>query len=560
MARKTKEERELLATLGYRILMVWLSFENDYDKLRKVFMKSALTPQDVVFETRYKRRCLTGDMNQAIYEYIQYALYREMKNNRESKVIDTIYEIAKEYYPTLSGVPDYSRVVRYVTSKNAGVVRYNNFVDEFVYFFLIYERIQVNPLQLKVIQAHVRNIIEIQMFDKDVPKGTILTFFTFENGESIEKSEEYQKLYKKVNFLLIDYLKKRYNTNCIDENNWADFVGNKIHMGLHGKTPNEITVDSLDCLDRAIFQGINTLACEDYHFSYDALTNVMGDMSIGRMKGLNYYPNVSDLYITAFQALVEAFCLEHPGKCTYQKNFFEKLFPFMSKNIEGLYNNLVYLYYIDCIYKVLENNRDEYYYNFPWFYDIEKQDTPETTPVSSLPQKETTNIRDGHAELNAQYERERKRVIEISRRHSHELAEKDRVIDARDGEIATLKQQLQLQQEFMALFNTEEETEIADTVDINSLYGKRFLFVGKVYESYSALKKNFPNSIFMESETANLKSLKVDGVVLLIRNMSHSMYYKVMQSNQFTELPLIYCNSRNINNVYQAMLRGMQEK
>jgi hypothetical protein len=31
-----------------------------------------------------------------------------------------------------------------------------------------------------------------------------------------------------------------------------------------------------------------------------------------------------------------------------------------------------------------------------------------------------------------------------------------------------------------------------------------------------------------------------------------------MQNNQFAELPKIYCNSRNINNIYHAMLHGMK--
>ena len=94
-------------------------------------------------------------------------------------------------------------------------------------------------------------------------------------------------------------------------------------------------------------------------------------------------------------------------------------------------------------------------------------------------------------------------------------------------------------------------------LDISHLYGKRFLFVGKLHESNAKLKQSFPTSIFMETDTANIKALKVDGVVFLIRNMGHSMYYKVMQSNQFAELPKIYCNSRNINNIYQSMLNSM---
>ena len=171
-------------------------------------------------------------------------------------------------------------------------------------------------------------------------------------------------------------------------------------------------------------------------------------------------------------------------------------------------------------------------------------------------QVEQTDDDNAYVELNAQYERERKRVAQICQKHAHELAEKDRAIAERAGEIEKLQKQIQLQQEYLNLVNAAEEPDVAETLDISRLYGKRFLFVGKLHESNAKLKQAFPTSIFMETDTTNIKSLKVDGVVFLIRNMGHSMYYKVMQNNQFAELPKIYCNSRNINNIYQAMLLG----
>ena len=240
-----------------------------------------------------------------------------------------------------------------------------------------------------------------------------------------------------------------------------------------------------------------------------------------------------------------------------RRSFRTKLSVFLTDNIETLYNNLVHLYYIDCIFKVLEKNRDEYYYNFAWFYDIEKEDAPviENTEVVAL--TEVIFKKDASYErLNAQYERERKRVNEVCKKHAHELAEKDRAIAEQTSEIEKLQKQIQIQQEYLNLVNAAEEPDVTETLDISSLYGKRFLFVGKLHESNAKLKQTFPTSTFMETDTANIKSLKVDGVVFLIRNMGHSMYYKVMQSNQFAELPKIYCNSRNINNIFQAMLRG----
>ena len=561
MTNRTQEERDTLSVLGYEIMLYWFGIESHYDYLRKVFLKSTLTPQDVVFETKRKRRCLTGDMNTAVYEYIQYAIYREMRNNPNSQVIDTIYELAKEYYSKLPEVPDYPRTVRCVTSDSAGVIDYGDNVNSFIYFFLVYEKIPMKPLQMKAVQAQVRRRVRAQMFDQDEPKGTILKFFTFEQGQSMERSEEYLSLFAEVTSRLVDYLKVRYNTDSISEDNWTEFVDESIHMGLHSDDNGDISVDSLACHDAAIFQGICTLACEDYHFSYDSLTTIMGDLTRGRLQGLNYHPNVADLYVTAFQALVESYCREHPGECTIRKNFAEELLPFMSQNIEVLYNNLVHLYYIDCIYKVLEKNRDEYYYNFPWFYDIEKVDETVEAPVLTLlPQGIEAEKTDAeYTQMNARYERERKRVLEVGQRLSHELAEKDRQIEEKQGEIDELKKQVQMQQEYLDLISRAEDPTIPDEMEISTLFGKRFLFVGQLLESYAELKRSFPNSIFMESETVNIKSLKVDAVVLLIRNMSHSMYYKVIQNGQLAGKPRIYCNSRNINNVYQAMLEGLGE-
>ena len=216
------------------------------------------------------------------------------------------------------------------------------------------------------------------------------------------------------------------------------------------------------------------------------------------------------------------------------------------------------MYYVDCLYKVVEQYRDKYYYNFPWFYDIEKRDALIETPVETTPQLEPNKEDDRYTELNAQYERERKRIRDVCKKHAHELAEKDKALAEQLCEIEKLQNQLQIQQEFINLANAVEEPDVKETLDISRLYGKRFLFVGKLYESNSKLKQDFPTSTFMETETANIKFLKVDGVVFLIRNMGHSMYYKVMQNNQFAELPKIYCNSRNINNIYQAMLQGIE--
>ena len=87
--------------------------------------------------------------------------------------------------------------------------------------------------------------------------------------------------------------------------------------------------------------------------------------------------------------------------------------------------------------------------------------------------------------------------------------------------------------------------------------GRRFLFVGNVSDFYPELRRSFPNSVFMETETANIKSVAVDGVIFLIKAMSHTMYYKVKNTGVLSNVPHIYCNSKNITFVYDAMVAGM---
>ena len=48
-----------------------------------------------------------------------------------------------------------------------------------------------------------------------------------------------------------------------------------------------------------------------------------------------------------------------------------------------------------------------------------------------------------------------------------------------------------------------------------------------------------------------------DAVVLLIKSMSHKMYYKVKNTGVLSNVPHIYCNSKNITFVYDAMVAGM---
>lgn len=57
----------------------------------------------------------------------------------------------------------------------------------------------------------------------------------------------------------------------------------------------------------------------------------------------------------------------------------------------------------------------------------------------------------------------------------------------------------------------------------------------------------------MESETAHISNIEVDAVVMLIKWMSHSMFYKVKATGSLTDKKIIMCNTKNIDTVLQKM-------
>lgn len=120
-------------------------------------------------------------------------------------------------------------------------------------------------------------------------------------------------------------------------------------------------------------------------------------------------------------------------------------------------------------------------------------------------------------------------------------------------EIADLKRRLEYQELFISELNKPEVEEVNNTYDLELLQSKRYLFVGHISDALPDLKYKFLNSIFMESETAHISNIEVDAVVMLIKWMSHSMFYKVKATGSLTDKKIIMCNTKNIDTVLQKM-------
>lgn len=123
----------------------------------------------------------------------------------------------------------------------------------------------------------------------------------------------------------------------------------------------------------------------------------------------------------------------------------------------------------------------------------------------------------------------------------------------KDEEIISLKHQLESKEEYIQLLLNQDYPEITQPIDVTLLQSKRYLFVGHANEALPELRKVFPNSIFMDSENTNISNIQVDGIVMLIKFMSHAMFYKVNSSGLTNNVPLVRCNTKNINTIYNKM-------
>lgn len=135
-------------------------------------------------------------------------------------------------------------------------------------------------------------------------------------------------------------------------------------------------------------------------------------------------------------------------------------------------------------------------------------------------------------------------------------------IDNSHEEIEQLKQQLRSRDEYIALLESNQIADDIDdtTYDLEKLQLHKYLFVCRESEILQALKKRFPNSIFMTNNTKDISDITVDAVVYIINCISHSIFYKVKSTFSGTDINHIYVNNNNIDMICAEMYRNIVEQ
>lgn len=286
---------------------------------------------------------------------------------------------------------------------------------------------------------------------------------------------------------------------------------------------------------------------------FNSMTTTSNTMS--DMVSVKYIPDVSFLIRTYYKSIViEKYVDNLSSKKSFNKLTLSRECTTGSYELD--FNIILCMYEMDVLYKMFSMMMKQYYRDFSWekitnqgitqryekiVEDLEKVVSEKEKKIETLARKNESLVLQS--------------TIKDSKDMSPFVSENNKLLkqlEDKDEEIEQLKQRLEWQEEFISVLSAPEQEEHNNIYDLEQLQTKRYLFVGRL-DNYSELKHDFPNSVFMDKETVDISGVKVDAVVMLIKAMSHSMFYKVKASKILNDVPCVMCNTKSLDGILQTL-------
>ncbi len=363
---------------------------------------------------------------------------------------------------------------------------------------------------------------------------------------AVFSSPSFDKFISRQEKALADYLNIAQTAlyKTIEELSYVDFVPEDLSFAT---TPGEGGISHLACL--AILQEHG--GCSQF------IHQMICDSRI-RSGSFGYKPDTRMLIRQYYKARVYNTFMELNNNSVLEgEDFaFEKHNLYMDCKAENPRDDLIailYLYQLDIHCKMFSVLQEEYYHYFSWEKLTHKG---ETERYRSIVRKFNEIIDNKEFELAAakgqvsNLESQIRYLNSNDKKDSaiHEISGLQSRLQEKEREILHLKKQIQSQNEYIQTLLLQENDEVPqESVDLEVLQSKRYLFVGAALEALPQLPRTFPNSIFMTTPSADISHIQVDYVVLLIKWTSHAMFFKVQNTHILDHVPVINVNTKNFD-------------
>lgn len=530
--------------------------EKDYCILPKLYEMAKIDNKKLLAKAHTSRNIFDTPSN-TVFSDMVYLIYDEAENNTD--ILQIFYDLVRKIFS--NKVIEYERLMEFYDSgdeKKWKEYLNNTYRVEkkkiLLHSFCLYIPLFLNDMEIveEMIQDYLESLFFINVAYLQTDQNLGDDEYVFNTEEKIFDSVQFERYISKRKVELAEYLSDLYKANVTEEN-----LCRFIHDTLKSKAERQKTPQS-DYVDGIVTGATaNVIVEQNGGMSwYSAITN---DGKKGYISFFNYHPDVEKIICLFFKEYIKLEWRKYKNK---NDEGFSKIYmsrDCIPENIQETYTHIMYLYNMDVMCKLFNNVKDDYYLNFSW-EKIAQQDM--VARYNNIISEMEDNIKF----LNARLEQEKQNKIllreQFLKKKSHNdeaihfeqtLSKLNKKIEGKEQEIISQKHQLESKEEYIQLLLKQDDPDITRDIDVSLLQQKRYLFVGHANEALPELRRVFPNSIFMDSENMSINDIKVDGIVMLIKYMSHAMFYKVNASSIRKEVPVAMCNTKNINNVYNKM-------
>lgn len=581
-----KDKDEMLRALSFETLKCIYNYAIIIDEFRRIVEAAKLDYMDVYMRSQMADvsvYCVENTIYSDMLKAVADKLVTE-RNEQDEEVFKAIYdetniiidrreELQKAKKKLAKDLKQgKNNLIQITTDRKETVVSYD--LESLLYFNMIYEGCMPSQQIIERINTIFVSYSDNAELEKESDSNLLnvhLKVITDKGYIDVTNTRFYKDYSEAITSALVDYLRKRYNRDDIDSENYVQVIKDFLHREY---TPNfmDLTPAKTDLDDMAL-RNHYFLASLGFNIKSNSLCSVMSPMEGIKFTNKAYYPDVELIIDVVKKTPIMSYTVKHQRPPTsFQLK--REILPIMLANIPEIYANIINLYYEACFMRATSVTQAISYASFPWFADVlpwvpkdkatdkvsqetllgEEKPEEDNLDNSSAIQAENVELKAMVESLKQRIAQAENRELQISKGYSHEAAGKDREIGRVTAEKDELKKKIKLQEELInRLLAPEEEVEEDTTVDVSALQTKRYLFVCFDTPVLRVLQNTFPNSFFCTTNTANLSKVSVDAVVYIIRNMDHSMYYKIEEDFAFNNIPRIYCNCRNITGIYRAM-------
>lgn len=518
----------------YSILSTFVSDlqKQHYENIYKLYTVANMDTEEIINVTK-QTRMMGKSVSEQIFLDIAYALASHiMVDGKLNAIFKDIYS---RIFPFVQKSFDKIILSYYQKEDERKKISFKINEGQFFFKYLIYDAeilLDANDnwfgINYYEDEYKCHEYFETKEFDYVNSQINLICFHG--TTEKVFESSLYQKYIRKNRIRIAEHLK-------IQEPDIAQYFHNSIRIMSSG----EWCDGKIGIINNSIVELMLDRNCSQlWLFNIiDGLTNPA------------YYPNVDKLIELYYRSFVISKYLDNQKrkqpftKITLSRECKEDI-------VESDIRNIIYLYHVDLILELFLICLGNSYRNFSWeniaqkktisYYRSLVEDLSEEIFEQSITIEKLTE---------AKNVLEAKNISDINSQNyvfEKEIQRLNRKITQQQLEINRLKQTIHTFEELDNLKTTISEEPILD-VDIPFLQSKRYLFVGSTEGSLSGLRELFPNSIFMESSTFDLQGLKCDAVIMLVKKMSHSMYYKAKFSHLKNQVPIIMCNGTSQSSV-----------